>query len=269
MAIRLFNSGKKSVVKISFIIILSLSFSLMLYGCGLSQVGRTDKLKSNLYYRIGSGYFNSGNYVKALQEFIRAETVNPYSAKNYNAIGTVYMMTHRQNKAIKYFNKAVSINKKFSYAYYNLAMIYIKTKNYSLAAANLKSALANPFYNEPYQAYTLLGKIYIIQNKFKKAKRYLLISQALNKKYFLTYYYLGNYYSKKDDFAEAIINYRKVLKIDAYFVPAQFKEAESYFKLKKYKKSYALFKKIYSQNKLNIFGIKASGYLNKIKKMLY
>ncbi len=260
-----FNFDKKFLIKITFIIALSLLSSFVLYGCGFSQVSKTNKLKSTLYYRIGSGYFNSGNYVKALQEFIKARTVNPYSAKNYNAMGTVYMMTHRQNKAITCFKKATSINNKFSYAFYNLAMIYIKLKKYRLATVNLKKALLNPFYNQPYESYTLLGKIYIIQNQFKKAKKYLFISEALNKKYFLTYYYLGSYYSKRGKFLKAIINYKKALKIDAYFVPAQFREGGNYFKLKRYKRAHDIFSKIYKQNKYNSFGIKASDYLKKLK----
>ena len=161
-----------------------------LSGCGLSQVPKKNRLKSNLYYRLGVGFYQNGNFIKAMQEFIKAKTLNPYSAKNYNAIGMVYMETAREGKAVKNFKKAVMINPQFSDAYYNLAIIYIKRKNYPPAKIYLKKALKNPFYNRPYQSYTQLAKIYFAENKPEKAKKILTISRLLNKKYFLTYYFL-------------------------------------------------------------------------------
>ncbi len=256
-------------IKIFILFSICTGLSIFLYGCGLGQVSKTNKLKSNLYYRLGAGYFSNGNYVKAMQEFIRAKTLNPVSAKNYNAIGMVYMLTHRQNKAVKNFKRAIAINHEFSYAYYNLSLIYIKKKQYKKAAINLKNALSNPFYNDPYESYTQLAKIYLIENNLVKARKYLLVSEALNKKYFLTYYYFGDYYFKKGRLNFALINYKKVLELDIYYTPAMFKEALIYFELKNYKKSAAMFKKVYQINQTAPLGVESHDYLLKIKKLLH
>ena len=238
-----------------------------LSGCGLSQVPKKNRLKSNLYYRLGVGFYQNGNFIKAMQEFIKAKTLNPYSAKNYNAIGMVYMETAREGKAVKNFKKAVMINPQFSDAYYNLAIIYIKRKNYPPAKIYLKKALKNPFYNRPYQSYTQLAKIYFAENKPEKAKKILTISRLLNKKYFLTYYYLGKYYLIKGNLNKSLHNFKKVIKLDMFFTPAKYYEGVIYFNLKRYNKAKKIFSSVYEQNKMNEYGNKSLNYLKKI--MLY
>lgn len=252
-------------LKLIFIIFLIAGLSSVLYGCGLSQVSKTNKLKANLFYKLGVGYYQNGNYVEAMQEFIRAKTLNPYSAKNFNAIGMVYMMTHRGGKAIINLKKAIGLNQKFSYAYYNLALIYIKKHNYKMAKINLKKALLNPFYNQPYESYTQLARIYIKENKLKKAKKLLLISESLGKKYFLTYYYLGKFYLNRRKLGYALFNFKKALNIDTFFIPAKYEEGVIYFKLKKYSKAKIIFDSLYRQNGSNEIGIKSLNYLTKIK----
>ena len=254
-------------LKLTFVVLLILitGLSSVLYGCGLSQVSKTNKLKAALFYKLGIGYYQNGNYVKAMQEFIRAKTLNPYSAKNFNAIGMVYMMTHRRGKAIVNFKRAVGLNQKFSYAYYNLALIYIKERNYKIAKIDLKSALLNHFYNQPYESYTQLARIYIKENKLKKAEKLLLISESLGKKYFLTYYYFGEFYLIKGKLGRSLSNFKKALSINSSFIPAEYKEGVVYFKLKKYGKAKIIFTSLYRQNGSNEIGLKSLNYLKKIK----
>ncbi|MCL4321954.1 MAG: tetratricopeptide repeat protein [Deltaproteobacteria bacterium] len=251
--------------KLIYIILLITGLSAVLYGCGLSQVSETNKLKSNLYYRLGAGYYQNGNYVKAMQEFIKAKASNPYSAKNFNAIGMVYMMTHREGKAIINFKRAISLDPKFSDAYYNLALIYIKKHNYKTAKINLKMALKNPFYNQPYNSYTQLARIYIKENKLEKAKKLLLISESLDKGYFLTYYYLGEFYFIKGRLNHSLFNFQKALSLAPFFSTAKYKEGVIYFKLKKYNKAKLIFDSIYKQYGSNEIGVKSLDYLKKIK----
>jgi hypothetical protein len=156
-------------------------------------------------------------------------------------------LTHREGKAIINLKRAIDSDKKFSDAYYNLALIYIKKHNYKMAKINLKMALKNPFYNRPYNSYTQLARIYIKENKLEKAKKLLLISESLNKNYFLTYYYLGEFYFIKGRLNRGLFNFKKALSIDVFFIPAKYKEGIIYFKLKKYNKAKVIFNSIYKQ----------------------
>ncbi len=251
----------------SYIFIIIFLFTA-LSGCGFSQVPKKNKLKSNLYYRLGVGFYRNGNFIKAMQEFIRAKSFNPLSAKDYNAMGMVYMETAREGRAVENFKKAVRINPKFSDAYYNLAIIYIKKKDYFPAENYLKKALKNPFYNRPYESYDQLAKIYLAENKLKKAKKVLTVSKLLDKKYFLTYYYIGKYYlikgAIKGNLNKSLQYFKKTLNLDMFFLPAMYYEGVIYFKQKKYNKSKKIFSYVYKQNKTNKYGIKSLGYIKKI-----
>ena len=136
--------GKKSFLKFVILLLIAMVIFPLLSGCGMSAVSKKNELKSNLYYRLGVGFYQNGNYIKAMQEFIRAKMLYQYSAKNYNAIGIIYMKTDRENRAVKNFKKAVKINPQFSDAYYNLGLIYIKKKNYRQAKI--------------YQAFVIFGR---------------------------------------------------------------------------------------------------------------
>ena len=258
---------KQKYTKLLFICFLITAVFTALAGCGLSQVPKKNKLKSNLYYRLGVGFYQNGNFIKAMQEFIKAKRLNPYSAKNYNAIGMVYMETAREGKAVKNFKEAVKINPNFSDAYYNLAIIYIKRKDYIPAKLYLKKALKNPFYNRPYQSYTQLAKIYFSENKPEKAKKILTVSKLLDKKYFLTYYYLGKYYLIKGNLEQSLRNFKKAIELNMFFAPAKYYEGVIYFLQKRYNKAKEIFSSVYEQNKTNYYGKKSLDYLKKI--MLY
>lgn len=257
-------SGLIKRFRFFYLFIITIGVFAALSGCGIAQVSKKDQLKSNLYYGLGAGFYRNGNFIKSMQEFIRAEALNPNSAKNYNAIGMVYMETDRENKAILNFKKAIRINPRFSDSYYNLAIIYIKRKNYKQAETYLKKALKNPFYNRPFESYTELGKIYIAEKEFKKAKKILTISRLMDKRYFLTYYYLGNYYLAEGKLDESMNNFRKVLSLNAFFIPAKYKEGIIYFRQKKYDKAKKVFISVYNENKLGKYGIKSFDYLKKI-----
>jgi len=239
----------------------------VLSGCGLSQVPKKNKLKSNLYYRLGVGFYQNGNFIKAMQEFIRAKTLNPGSARNYNAIGMVYMETAREGRAVKNFKYALKINPEFSDAYYNLALIYNRRKDYAPAIICLKKALKNPFYNSPYKSYAMLAEIYFAENKPEKAKKILNISRLLDKRYFPTYYELGKYYMIKGEMKKSLYNFKKALKIDMFFIPAKYYEGVAYFREKRYRKAKRIFSSIYKQNKTGKYGIKSLNFIKKI--MLY
>ncbi len=259
---------KRSFLKFAVLLLITVIILPLLSGCGLSQVPKKNRLKSNLYYRLGVGFYQNGNYIKAMQEFIKAKTLNPNSAKNYNAIGIVYMKTAREGKAVKNFMNAVRINRKFSDAYYNLALIYIKRKDYPPAELYLKKALKNPFYNRPYESYTQLAKIYLIENKPGKAYKILTVSRLLDKKYFLTYYYLGKCMLIENNLNLGLYYFKKVSDLDIFFMPAKYYEGLIYFKQKRYNKAKNIFSSVYDANKTGKFGIKSLRYIKKIIMLL-
>ena len=259
---------KKSFLKFAALLLIAAVIFPLLSGCGMSAVSKKNKLKSNLYYRLGVGFYQNGNYIKAMQEFIRAKMLYPYSAKNYNAIGIIYMKTARGNKAVKNFMQAVKINPQFSDAYYNLGLIYIKKKSYLKAKIFLKKALKNPFYNKPYESYTQLAKIYIAENKIKKAKKILTVSMLLDKNYFLAYYYMGKCMLLENNLPAGLYYFKKTLDANMFFIPAKYYKGLIYFKQKRYNKAKYIFSSVYDADKADKYGAESLKYIKKILILL-
>ncbi len=258
--------GNQNAFRLFILFILASVAPLILGGCSTAGVTQKDRLESNLHYAVGASYYKKGDYINALQQFLKARNHDPYSARNYNAMGMVYMVTYRQNKAISSFKKAVSLDKNFSDAYYNLALIYIMDKDYKNAGENLKLALANPFYEKPYQSYTLLAKIYIKEKKFSRAKRILLISRSLNKNYYLTYYYFGKLYLATGKLDKSLKNFKESIDIEGVFLPGEYGRGVAYYKMNRIKKSKAIFEEICKQDNESKYCQKSLKYLGKIKK---
>lgn len=233
-------------------------------GCSLSQASKKNSLNSNLHYQLGLGLYRSGNYIRAMQEFITAKRFDPEAARNYNAIAMVYMMTGRDAMAVPNLEKAVSLDSGFSDAYYNLGIIYMRNKKYPEAEKYFKSALKNPFYNTPYESYAQLAKAYIAEKKYAEALKVLKISKLLNGGYALTYYYLGRYYSAVGNLDSALKNYQKALDIDKFFTAANYREGVLFFRQKKFGKAKEVFSSVYENNKGNLYGKKSLGYIKKI-----
>ena len=240
------------------------SCSLSLSGCGLSAVNKKEMLTANLHYQLGLGFYRNGDYVKAMQEFIRAKESNPDSAKNYNAIAMVYMMTGREGKAVRNLKKAVGLDAEFSDAYYNLGIIYIHKKDYASAEKSFKKALKNNFYDAPYESYTQLAKVYLAEKKYDKAEKALKISMLLNGQYVPSYYYMGKYYMATGDLNRSLKSFGKVLSMDKFFTAARYQEGVVFFMQKKYNKAKEVFSVVYNQNKSNKYGTKSLDYLKKI-----
>ncbi len=259
---------KKSFLNFVLLILIAAVVFPLLSGCGMSSVAKKNKLKSNLYYRLGVGFYQNGNYIKAMQEFYKAKTFYRYSAKNYNAIGIIYMKTDRENRAVKNFKKAIEINPQFSDAYYNLSLIYIKNKNYLQAKKYLKKALKNHFYNKPYESYTQLAKIYIAENKIKKAEKILTVSMLLDKKYFLTYFYLGKCMLLENNLHAGLYYFNKTLEMNMFFIPAKYYEGLIYFKQKRYNKAKHIFSYVYNADKADKYGTQSFKYIKKILILL-
>jgi len=61
---------------------------------------------------------------QAILHYQKALTINPNNEKVYNNLGTVYFKSGQYEKAVQNLEKAIQINPKYSDAHYNLGAIY-------------------------------------------------------------------------------------------------------------------------------------------------
>jgi tetratricopeptide (TPR) repeat protein len=129
------------------------------------------------YFKRGAGYFLTGQYDLAINDFSQAIELNPKYAVAYLSRGWSYDKKQQYDLSLMDYNKAIALDASNEIAYTSRAEIYIRTKQYDLAIADCDASLAlNP----------------------KRVRAYLLKGMA---------------FEKKIMYQEAIDMYRKVITI--------------------------------------------------------
>ncbi len=124
---------------------------------------------ANLYYKIGTNYYEKGHLCEAEKVLNLALELKPNSSYFYNGLGNIYAAQIKLEEALNYYNIALKFNDKFSYSVNGLGNIYYFRGNYKDAvkqykrASKLKPKLWKTYYN--------LGLVYSTQKRYEDAIR--------------------------------------------------------------------------------------------------
>jgi tetratricopeptide (TPR) repeat protein len=90
---------------------------------------------------LGRTYFQSGNYLKALEEFQQVIALQPDNDAGYENVGGAYLRQGQYQEAVPYFQKALRIKPHYS-TYSNLGTSYFFLKQYLNAVEQFEKAVA-------------------------------------------------------------------------------------------------------------------------------
>ena len=120
-----------------------------------------------VHFGMGTNYYRSKEYDKAISEYKRAIELNPSYFDPYQMLGIVYFRIGRSEEAIKYLKMAIKIEPKNATLYYNLGVAYAKLKRFHDAEEEFKAAtIIWPEYSAPYVG---IGRIEEINGNNGKA----------------------------------------------------------------------------------------------------
>lgn len=206
-----------------------------------------------------ANYFNQKDYTNAINEYLK---INPPTSESMLGIASAYQNMENNGKAIEYYQKALQLKPNDSNIAYYIGVLYAEEENLGAAEEYLKKSIALDKNNQ--QAKDFLDSI-IQQNNANslneaialyenenydeslKILNKLLISDTMNA---YAYYYKGMIYDAKNNQAEAVNNYKNVLKynnsedlnIVNYLIAADLDT------LGKYKEAYGYYKKYSTSN---------------------
>ncbi|MCX7991082.1 MAG: tetratricopeptide repeat protein [Proteobacteria bacterium] len=159
--------------------------------------------QSKIHYEMGILYFQEGDYVRALQEFVRAKDLNDSDKFVWNALGLAYKERKLLKEAKDAFERAISIDRDYSEAYNNLGVLYLEEGKYKESIRYFEKAVKNIFYTTPELAYNNMGFAYEKLNDQLNAEKNYKEAISINPSFSPAYINLARIYEQQGRYKEA------------------------------------------------------------------
>jgi tetratricopeptide (TPR) repeat protein len=182
-------------------------------------VTRLDPYAYNNYYRLGLVDQLLERLQEAAAAYLKALDLKPEDAPSNMSLGTVYYALNQPQEALKYAERAVQYDPKSAAAWVNFGLVLDANKNYPRAEEAYRKSLDLDSSKANVMTRLYLGENLLAQKKNSEARNALgeLVKVDRSPLYRKR---LGDAYKAEGNFAEAINQYRAVLKQDPNFYPA-------------------------------------------------
>ena len=147
---------------------------------------------------------------------------------------TKYYYENKPKQALSLFLQALSLDTNNSSSYYNLGLTYDSLKEFELAIANYKKAIAlNPL---DIRSVNNIAWIYFENFKDENiATQYLDYAIQIMPNDAEAYNVYGNIYFKKEDYKNAILYFKKAIKFDKNYPKNYYDISKAYIGLEDFK----------------------------------
>lgn len=178
---------------------------------------RLDSSDVKALITLGDLSYKNQNYKQALKYYKSASAHDKTAYKPLVNEAKTYQKLNELEKAEDLYKKVLKTHSDSYEAYYNVAMM--QDENSQDRIVYLKKAIAvNLQYKE---AWLELAKIEISRENFDIAQKYLSNAYYIDENDFRYYYYQGLLYKGLGETTKAIYNFKKCLKLNPNFTPAE------------------------------------------------
>ncbi len=173
---------------------------IIIFSCAPSE--RAIK-ESKIHYEMGLLYFQEADYVRALQEFVKAKDLNRNDKHVWNALGLAYKERKLAKEAKEAFETAISIDRDYSEAYNNLGVMLLEEGKYKESIKYFEKAVKNIFYTTPELAYNNMGYAYEKLKELSEAEKNYREAISINPSFSPSYINLSRIYEQTKRYREA------------------------------------------------------------------
>ncbi|HXX81895.1 MAG TPA: tetratricopeptide repeat protein [Thermodesulfovibrionales bacterium] len=130
-------------------------------------IGKEPESVPFAYINRGKVYYNMGKFDEAIEDFDKANALNPSYHEAYNNRGVVFGNMGRFDKALEDFDRTIALNPSYYEAYNNRGKVYYKMGKFDKALEEFGKTIAlNPSYT---LAYTNRGQVFYSMGMVDKA----------------------------------------------------------------------------------------------------
>lgn len=192
-----------------------LGTSVLLSGCA-GMNGKGDEPQniqdSEWHYKMGAGYFETGEIPLATRELHTSLKLNPQEYRAHYLLGFISMGRRKYPDAIKHFKATLEIKPDYSFAKNNLGTVYLAQDRWEDAVEVFVELLDEALYPTPELAHNNLGWAYFNLKRYPEAAENFKMAQFLKPNMCLAYNNLGQTYEKMNRSEQAISQYRRALR---------------------------------------------------------
>ena len=161
------------------------------------------------HFNLGVSYQEEGKLRKAIEEYEKVISIEPFNLEAYNNLGMAYKDLGELDKAIDYYRQAIALDPRYERAHCNLAIAFYLKGDLNAAVSEARLAIAlNP---EDIESYNNLGLFYKESNRVHEAMEAFLKALALDPGYAPAHYNLALLLEKEGRTKEAISHYQRFM----------------------------------------------------------
>lgn len=195
----------------------------LLTSCASTQDGPNEtpeQKKAIIFYQQGTQELIDKNYTNALNYLLKAKDLNPNDAEIRNNLGMAFYLKNQLDKAKAEFQKALSLNPKNSDARNNYASVLVQQKKYKEALNEYKTVTEDLTYNKMFRVFFNIALIHKYEGHDETSLDFLNKAIAENPDYCPAHFEMGNYYTQKYQFKDALNSYKEATKGSCVNEPA-------------------------------------------------
>ena len=171
------------------------------------------------YYHRGNGYYEKGDYDKAIENYNMAIVLNPNFPEAYFNRGLSYYNKKQFDKSVGDYTKAAELDPRNAVIYNNRGDAYYRKQDFDRAIVDYDKAIAlNPKY---LKAFYNRGLAYACQQDYERAVKDFDKVIELNPSFAEAYHIRGLAFDYMGNYERAIADYEKSIELNPDFDEAK------------------------------------------------
>lgn len=214
-----------------FLTVLTL-LAVGIVACVPYKEAKSDSETADFHYKMGTSALDEQNPTAALKEFLLAEEADDRDPKIQSSLAYAYWLKQAHDLAEQHYKNAIKLSDNDPEYYQNIAALYLSIGRDDDSIKAFQVAADNLLFDRAEQAWTGIGLANSHKQDYPAAEHSYRKAMALNPRYYLAPFHLGELYYSQDRPAEALDMFSLTVELAPGFPDGHYWQGLVYMKMK-------------------------------------
>ena len=206
--------------------------TVCLVACVPYKEAKSDSETADYHYKMGVTALDEQNPTAALKEFLLAEEADDRDPKIQSSLAYAYWLKQAHDLAEQHYKNAIKFSDNDPEYYQNIAALYLSIGRYDDSILAFQAAAENLLFDRSEQAWTGIGLANFQKQDYPAAERAYRKAMAINSRYYLAPFHLGELYYSQDRPVEALDMFSITVDLAPGFPNGHYWQGLVYMKMK-------------------------------------